>query len=89
MEMNVYCNEEEMKNRFKQCGLNCSLYSDIVTLTHYESLIMKNIIEWSNADESLNDPDKDKILNMSNGWNEFSTNHAQATWAFSTNLVCV
>lgn len=87
MKESDYCDEEEMKYRLTNCGLTKSYYSDVVTLTEYESAILKNIEDWSVSEEGIADEDREVILKMSRGWNEFSTKHAQSTWAFSTNLV--
>jgi cyclopropane fatty-acyl-phospholipid synthase-like methyltransferase len=53
-------------------------------LSRYETCILTNVEQW--ASEHVDDPDREKILEMSRSWHEFSSQHAWQTWEFATIL---
>lgn len=70
-----------LQNAMESVGFNIH-YSTSQRLEEYESALLENVEKWSKANPE--DPDREKILEMSRSWNAFGVKCAWDTWQFAT-----
>lgn len=74
--------QEELASPITESGLTRIHHQSLRSLESYECAIHRNVEEWASV--SKDDPDCEKILELSTAWTNFTREYGWETWSFCT-----